>query len=181
MAATSFRKSFKGFNREDVVQYIQYLRSQHEAELAQLKTENQHLQDKLQAMEDLPSPEEIDQLKQQLEELQAHCAELEAQLQEAQQSQPEENLAEKELAAYRRAEQAERIAKERAGMIYNRANGILAETTVQVDSAATHLGEVADRVNAQLAALQNAVLGSKESLSAAAAVLASIRPDITEE
>lgn len=92
MAANqNFRSAFNGFNREDVVHYIEYINAKHTEELNQLRSEIEFLQEKLNA----PDPEAVqlladtaaarDEFKAQLEDaqsaresLEARCAELEA-------------------------------------------------------------------------------------------------------
>ena len=84
---------------------------------------------------------------------------------------------EMELEAYRRAERAERMARERADQVYRQTNGVLAEATVQVDKVAADIGTIADQVTEQLKLLQNAVTGSKDALKAAANLMYTIRPE----
>lgn len=49
MSAQNFRSAFNGFNREDVVHYIEYLNTNHSAEINQLRSELELLQNKLDA------------------------------------------------------------------------------------------------------------------------------------
>lgn len=190
-ASHTFRSALGGFNREDVVQYIEYTRSRHDAEIAQLKSDNQALKEELAVLRARPSLENTPDLSAQLAELEEKYAAIEqernaltaqiAQLQtelsskEAPVAQtPSQELAGKELEAYRRAERAERVARERAQLIYDQANGVLADATVHVDEAAAQIGQMTDTVSAQLSALQEAVSSSKHALKEAAATLASI-------
>ena len=46
----NFRTSFHGFNREDVVRYIEYVNARHASQINQLKSEIQNLQQELQAL-----------------------------------------------------------------------------------------------------------------------------------
>ena len=46
----NFRTALNGFKREDVVRYIEYLNSKHNTLVNQLRTENQALQDELDAL-----------------------------------------------------------------------------------------------------------------------------------
>ena len=85
---------------------------------------------------------------------------------------------EEELEAYRRAERTERFARERAENLYRQANGALADATAKVDEAANEVGQVTDRVIAQLAELQDVVSGSKQALREAAATMYTIRPTL---
>ena len=110
-SAQNFRAAFNGFNREDVVHYIEYLNSKHTGALNQLKSDNQTLADELEALRAKPDltekcaqlRDENQELHTQVEELTAQIEELTKQLEEAQQFTP---LADEELEAYRRAEKA---------------------------------------------------------------------------
>ena len=155
-----FRSSFRGFNREDVVHYIEYLNSKHTAQVNQLNSE-------------------IAFLRQQLERVPAE-APAEAPAQEAA-TPAVQSCTEAELEAYRRAERTERIAKERAEQIYQQATATLADATSRVDDAAGTLTSMADSVKAQLELLQSAIDSSKASLKDAAAIMATIRPECEEE
>ena len=110
--------------------------------------------------------------------LEAENAELRRQLEAkpAAAVQPTSSM-EMELEAYRRAERAERMARERADQVYRQTNGVLAEATVQVDKVAADIGTIADQVTEQLKLLQNAVTGSKDALKAAANLMYTIRPE----
>lgn len=181
----NFRSALGGFNREDVVHYIEYARAQHDAEIAQLRSENQALKEELAALRAAPAAS-CTELEERIAALEAERDELKAQLDatapeeiEPEQLQPQELMV-KELEAYRRAERAERNARERAQQIYDQANGVLADAAVQVDEAAARIGQMTDMVSTQLGALQSAVTGSKEALSAAVSVLAAIRPEEQE-
>lgn len=153
-----FRSALGGFNREDVVRYIEYLNNKHNDQVNQLTSE-------------------VEFLRQQLERAQtAVPAEAPAEAAPAVQ-----NFTEAELEAYRRAEAAERNARERAEQIYRQATGTLADATALVDDAAAQLGSMADSVKEQLAQLQSAIDTSKASLKDAAAIMSTIRPESTEE
>lgn len=92
MAATqNFRSAFNGFNREDVVQYIQYINTKHTEEVNQLRSEVEFLQEKIRSIDPATvqlladAEKERDDYKKQLDEalsvkeaLEARCSELEA-------------------------------------------------------------------------------------------------------
>lgn len=203
MATTqNFRTAFNGFNREDVVHYIEYLNSKHSAEINQLNSELEYLREKTnqQPLDAMPETPEVDPVmeqqaarirelfdqckaqEQEIAKLQAEKEELTAQLASAAQ-QPAPVVVSRtneELEAYRRAERTERVARERAEQVYHQVNGTLADATVKVDNAAALIGDLTDRVMAQLAQLQAAVTGSKDALKDAAATMYTIRPH-TEE
>ena len=175
----TFRSAFNGFNREDVVRYIEYLNTQHAAELNQLRSELEFFRSKP-AQEvpaavspaETPASTEMEELVEQqaarIRELFDQCksqeqqiSELNTQLRNAQEK-IESALSEKsrlaadldhsiqqqvnyksnmeqELEAYRRAEQTERMARERAEQMYRQANAVLADATIKVDDAATQI------------------------------------------
>ena len=180
-SAQNFRAAFNGFNREDVVHYIEYLNSKHTGALNQLKSDNQTLADELEALRAKPDltekcaqlRDENQELHTQVEELTAQIEELTKQLEEAQQFTP---LADEELEAYRRAAKAERTARERARQIYCQATGALADATTQVDDAAEHFKILSQRISDQLSELQATVERSKNALQGAAATMYTIRP-----
>ena len=182
----NFRSAFNGFNREDVVHYIEYLNTKHATELTQLQSELEAQRNQAPAE---PAPVNEDILAQQaarIRELFDRCAALEQELEAAK----AENMQlaaqvhqdsvrckqEDELEAYRRAERTERYARERADNLYRQANGALADATVKVDEAAHQFSQMTDNVVAQLSDLQNAIASSKQALRDAAATMYTIRP-----
>ena len=174
-APQKFRSALNGFNREDVVRFIEYTNARHEAEVARLKEELEALRAELEKCQ----PAELLRV----EELVQKCVDLEqenAALRE-QAAANEKSQADEELAAYRRAERAERAAKTRVSQMYIRANAALADTAANLDEAASGLGKAAAAAMDQIRVLQNAVSDSKQVLSDAAVVLGSIRPESDEE
>ena len=160
MAAQSFRSAFYGFNREDVVRYIEYLNNQHKNQMDQLYNQ-------LQAAKSAPADPELQaQLTAALEK----CAQLEAKLASI-------NTTEQELEAYRRAERAERIAQERAQQIRTQANAVLADATVKAEAASQQIAELADQANEQLLAYQAAVTNTQALFQDVVASLAAIKPE----
>lgn len=182
----NFRSAFHGFNREDVVHYIQYLNNKYNTSIKQLQAENQTLTEELEALRAKPDlSEEFAQLQEEKAALQAQLEELSSQV-EALQAQVENatqatTLSDEELEAYRRAEKAERTAKERARQIYCQATGALADATAQVDDAAEHFTILSQRITSQLSELQATVEHSKDALQGAAATLYAIVPTENED
>ena len=188
-AQQNFRTAFNGFNREDVVHYIEYLNTRHAAEISQLNSELEYLRSSQSAPESQPddgNAELIEQQAARIRELFDRCKELETELEvlkaEKAQEQPQAGVTSQaeELEAYRRAERAERRAKERAELVYHQVNGTLADATVKVEEAAALIGDLSDRVTEQLTQLQTAVAGSKAALKDAAATMYAIRPEAEE-
>ena len=157
----NFRSALGGFNRSDVVNYIEYLNTQHKAQIAQLNTQLQNAQEALEKAQAVPCDAE---LRTQLEAAQARCAELEAAL--AAKGAPTDS----ELEAYRRAERVERMAQDRANQIHDKANAALADATVKVETAADGMKAVAEQLTAQL---ENA----QQQLQDAVATMYAIRPE----
>ena len=193
----NFRSAFDGFNREDVVHYLEYINTKHNNQLSQLTAENQELRA---AAQKQPAQD----LQELVESLQAQCAELTAQLEaekaanaeltgklealEARCSELENveapaaaetlsTLASEELETYRRAERIEREAKERADLVYYQANGVLSEATAKVEGISSDITDIADQVMRQLTQLQMAVSSSKQALQDATSIMNTIRPN----
>lgn len=186
-AFQNFRSALNGFNREDVVRYIEYTNNKHNSQINQFKTDIQTLQDEVAALSAKPAQDP--EMAAQLEEALAARAALEQELESvrAELSAAKEALncvkavadrpkTDSELEAYRRAERAERVAGERVAQLYDQANGALADATVRTDEAATQISEAADRVAAQLVELQAALVQGKNTMKDAAAAMYAIRP-----
>lgn len=190
-ASQNFRSAFNGFNREDVVHYLEYLNAKHSNQVNQLTAENEALRQQVDALPELENQQSVissledrcAELARQLEESQARCAELEQQL--AQSAAPEQTaetpalspIASDELEAYRRAERIEREAKERAELVYFQANSVLTEASAKVDGISADITQMADKVMTQLTQLQVAVSSSKQALQDAASIMGAIRPN----
>ena len=200
----NFRSSINGFNRDDVVHYIEYLNTKHTAEINQMNSELDYLRTQQPATVSSDLEETIAQQASRIRELFDRCKQLEKELADAQEEkalliQQNEQItaaraatpaipapvsasaayrsrAEDELEAYRRAERAERLARERAELLCSQANSALADATIKVDDAARQVSQMSDRVISQLTELQNAVAGSKQALRDAAATMYTIRP-----
>ena len=160
MAVTkNFRGALGGFNRQDVVRYIEYMNNKHASEVEQLNSQLQLAQTNAGNNEELQA---------QLEAAQARCAELEAILAASGESAPIQSG--DELEAYRRAERAERLARDRAAQIYTQANAALADATVKVEAISDGFNTISQQFTTQL---QNA----KTQLQEAVASMYAIRPE----
>ena len=141
-AVDNFRSALHGFNRTDVVQFIQEQTLSHERAMRQQKEETERVQNALEEARN-----EIDRLTALNEDLTAKLEEAEA---KAEASEPEEvpspapldapmepvqsvvqsapsNFNEMELEAYRRAEMTERMARERAEAASGRMKSIFSQ------------------------------------------------------
>ena len=191
----SFRSALNGFNREDVVHYLEYLNTKHSNQVNQLTAENETLRQQVEALPDAESQrllvasleEKCAELTRQLEQSQSRCAELEQQLEQFHCAVPEQPApvqepaaapsVSEELEAYRRAERIEREAKERAELVYFQANSVLTEASARVDGISSDITEMADKVMTQLTQLQVAVSSSKQALQDASSIMGAIRPN----
>ncbi len=196
-APQNFRSAFNGFNREDVVHYLEYINAKHTNQINQLTAENQELraaqqppvedQSELVASLQAQCAELTAQLEEEkarnaeltgkLEALETRCRELETQSETAASAETVSRLASEELEAYRRAERIEREAKERAELVYFQANGVLTEAAAKVDDLSADITDMADQVMQQLTQLQIAVSSSKQALQDASSIMSTIRPN----
>ena len=187
----NFRSAFNGFNREDVVHYLEYINNKHTSQVNQLTAEAEELRARLEQQPQVDQTELVASLQEecaaltsQLEEADAEKARLEARIAELEQqlaakAQSEAPIAppSAELEAYRRAERTEREAREWAELVYYQANGVLTEATAKVDGIAADITDMADQVMRQLTQLQMAVSSSKQALQDAASIMNTIRPN----
>lgn len=157
----NFRSAIGGFNRQDVVNYIEYLNNQHNSQIEQLNTQLQV------AQEALAKAAPDNDLQAQLDAALARCAELEAQLTQNGQTPV---LSGDELEAYRRAERAERLARERAAQIYAQANAALADATVKAEAFSDSMNALTEQFNARME-------DGRKQLQEAVACLYAIRPE----
>ena len=159
-AVQNFRTALGGFNREDVVRYIEYINNKHNSELEQLNTQ---LQTAKEALAQVDSTE----LLAKLEAAEARYAELEAQLAAGV---PAAVAPGDELEVYRRAERAERLARDRASQIYAQANAALADATVKVEAISDSMNDLCEQFDAKMQE-------GKKQLQDAVASLYAIRPE----
>ena len=165
MAANQhFRTEFRGFNREDVIHYIEYLNNHYTRQLEDLSAQLQAAQAAV--------PAANTDLEARLQQALERCAQLEAQLAEKEAAiSAVPTATEEELEAYRRAERTERQARERAQQIYTQANAVLAEVTNKAEIASAQVAATAEQVAAQM-------LTTKATLEEAVAALYAIRPEV---
>ena len=188
----NFRSAFSGFNREDVVHYIEYMNNKHAAELNQFASEMSTLQGDLEAYRAgyEEATNTISLMQQQLDnaaaqaqaeaaayqqQLQALTQELEAMKQQLEKTQNTPRT-DSELEAYRRAERVERTANERVRQLFDQANGALADATAKADDTACTITQMADQVCAQLVQLQSALTRGANTIRDSAAAMYAIAP-----
>ena len=184
----NFRSALHGFNRTDVVQFIQAQTTEHEKSLRLLREENARLQEALEA-----ARAKAERLNLQNEAL---TAELEAAKQAVNTPEPAEipldapiapaasvvattptNFDELELAAYRRAEMTERMARERATASAERMKTIFAQADKKLSLTSQDFATLVDtfrsdfeKVQQVLTTAQGIVDESSAGLKAAAEI-----------
>lgn len=195
MAATtdSFRSSLHGFNRMDVVQFIQKTTSEHELELRRLAEERTRQQEELeqQKKELAARQEESERQKQELSQLRAELAELREQnaaLRQAQEPAEQPAAAVQkpryDETAYRRAEQTERMARERAAASAVRMRSAFEQAEEKLKARRQDITGLSDRFHADYDRLKQALDGvqdvfreSTERLHAAAELCSEKKPE----
>ena len=163
-APQNFRSAFHGFNREDVVNYIEYLNNRYTAQVNQLNNQ-------LQEAKASVSPDVVADLQAKLDAALQRCTELEEKL-NAQQ----EDFVTRELEAYRRAENVERQANTRAQKIYDTAYAAISEAASMAESASGTFSDVAQYTIAQLQAYQDSVAATVEGFRAATEAIKAAKP-----
>lgn len=193
----NFRFAFNGFNRSDVVNYLEFLNRKHSEQINQLTLDNEMLRQQLNAEQTFAdSSDEIEKLRAQLEALtqerdalMCRVISLESKLSE-QPAAPAPNPGVssvdaaadlygpmQELEIYRRAERAEREAKERAERIRSSAEEFVQLAITKAQSAAETYDDAARQTNARLNALLTSVDDGRQAMLSAVEQLRKINMD----
>lgn len=173
----NFRTAFHGFNREDVVRFLETATARHTAEVNQLRDEIARLEGDLSLLRmrsgDGASQEELEALQAENARLKAQVEELETQLTEpaATPIRDETNWKDEELAAYRRAETVERQARNRAAQMYHWVNGLIADLAARMDGSKAEMTAAAEALGQALDQLQLALDGGQSILTEGTATL----------
>ena len=149
----NFRAALNGFNRTDVVAYIEECAINHEKALRQLRDENARLRADLEALqarqeaaqETVPEPVEAQEEAPQAEELEVPT-QPEPEPEVVPIAPPASSSAE-ELAAYRRAEAVERAARNRAAALCRQVNAIMDSTSRQLEGSRGDVDTVMSDLN----------------------------------
>lgn len=199
-----FRAALHGFNREDVVSYIETTAQQHEAEVRQLQEQNLYLRRQLddanEAISRLGVNEELqaelETARQRISELLNENQELSDRVRSledaaaagpAQPETPEvlsqdltapipaigdvlpvevtpsKDYTELELAAYRRAELAERIARERAADVYREVSSVFQQANAKMDGGRQDLEQMTRAIQADVNQLLQVLSGIRSA------------------
>ena len=168
---SKFRSALGGFNREDVVNYIESMSLEQQKQLRKLQEENEKLRSEKNALaellaaanRDLSTLREQDAaLSEQVELLAQQAAELAEQVKAEPEEAPEEtseaaesvDYASLELEAYRRAEQTERNAAVRADKIYRQLTALCEHARERYSDAGDEIAALSEDLTANLGRLQ---------------------------
>lgn len=183
----NFRFAFNGFNRSDVVSYLEFLNRKHTEQVNQLTLDNEMLRQQLNAKQHSDVSEaELEELRDRLEAvtrerdaLMEKVAVLESERSEAAVTEASASDVDsmQELEAYRRAERAEREARERAEKILTSAEEFVRQAIVRAQSAVETYDEAARQTNARMNALLTSVDDGRQAMLRAVEQLRKINMD----
>ncbi|MDY3781047.1 MAG: hypothetical protein SOZ90_02540 [Candidatus Faecousia sp.] len=199
----NFRSALNGFNRQDVANYLEYLNNRHNTEITQLNTDLEALRQQQQKpqidpqklalearcmdlQEKLAQAErERDSARQERDEALAREQAAKRQLEDAQRARDEAVIqasgakldTNQELEAYRRAERAERVARERAELVYSETGAVLTQASTRVESALRQMNGISQQVTSHLDTLQTAISASRMALQDAADTIQRLKPN----
>ncbi len=168
---SKFRSALGGFNREDVVNYIESMSLEQQKQLRKLQEENEKLRSEKNALAELLAAANSDlstlreqdaALSEQVELLAQQAAELAEQVKAEPEEAPEEtseaaepvDYASLELEAYRRAEQTERNAAVRADKIYRQLTALCEHARERYSDAGDEIAALSADLTANLGRLQ---------------------------
>lgn len=167
-----FRSSFNGFNRQDVVRYMEFVNNRHASQVAQLTNELEYLRGK----QDTLDAGRVSQLEKELSAAQAENAALRQRVAQLEQQVGQTGAAptESELEAYRRAERVERTARERASQLSRQAAQALDQAGSQVEDAAGQIAQLSAQLTEQLERLQGAMDAGRHTVREAVGAVQSL-------
>lgn len=177
----NFRAALNGFNRSDVVAYIEECAINHEKALRQLRDENTRLRADLeklqaqQAQEHAAAEAAAEARAEEEAAVEVQEPEVQPEPEVVPIAQPSSNSAE-ELAAYRRAEAVERAARKRAAALCRQVNEIMDSTSKQVDASRGDVDTVMSDLNICLRQLNDAFAQLRMIFDDAAQSLAAVEP-----
>ena len=190
-AAENFRSALHGFNRTDVVQFIQQQTLAHEKALRQQKEETERLQNALEE-----ARKEVERLTALNEELTEKLEEAEAEAQQEEEPSPAldapmepvvsvaktapSDFNEMELAAYRRAEMTERMARERAEAASDRMKTIFSQADEKLEITQQDVSTLVETFRHDFEQLQQ-VLNTAQDIVSESSTNLKAAADVTDE
>ena len=152
----NFRTSIAGFNKDDVVRYIEYINNKHSSELEQLKTQLKNAKDALAKADNTELKAKLEAAEArcaELEVFETRCAELEAQL-AAGAPAPAAPAPGDELEAYRRAEAMERASSERVAKVNQQLNDLLDQVSGRYEQTGQEIQVLSEDIRINLKRLE---------------------------
>ncbi len=168
-----FRSSLNGFNRYDVVSFIETMTNEHEREKQELKKENSRLAADAAKVQDEKSAllEQIASLEAEKAELEEVVEVLQGQIVEMMTEEPADDTEdtpiaeptpnEQELEAYRRAEAVERNAVQRANRLYEQMTSVCSDLNDRMTRSDDEIKVLYSDLSANLSRLQDALADMK--------------------
>lgn len=151
----SFRTALNGFNRADVIAFLEELTKKHNTELDEQRESLRIANEELERLR-----EEIQKLKED------RPAEIADPAEEAPVPEEAPDAQERELEAYRRAERCEREARLRAGRIYGDVSAAMESAGAQLVAQEEQLTKISATVSSDIIALQAAMADVRIQLNA---------------
>ena len=202
--STQFRSALHGFNRYDVVNYIEKASGEHERALRELQKENAALSEQVRALESereatleelqtlrdssAAAEAEKDELSALLAASEEENASLREQLAAVPAPEPEQPESEPEpaapssdaleLAAYRRAEAVERGAVERAGALYDRMSGVCQSLSDRVQASGNEVSLLYTELSDSLGRMREALADLKLVLEQAPEEISALHDEV---
>lgn len=170
----NFRAAINGFNRNDVVNYIEECSINHERALRQLRDENARLRadlEKLQAEKDA-----LETRKAEAEAPEAPEPETEPETVAEAPAAPEPSSSAEELAAYRRAEAVERAARNRAAALCRQVNEIVDNASRKFETSRGDVNALMSDLNICLRRLNDTFADLRLTFDDTAGAFASVEP-----
>ena len=173
-APQTFRTAFNGFNREDVVHFLEYTNNKHQIQLDALREENRALQSKLKNRPEVDpdTTAELERLRRELESQRAYSAMLEGRLDEA-----NEKLNAAQAAAPQTAAQ-ETTPPDTAAL-----NAMIEDLNTELMLAQSRIGELEGQVNTagqDVLAAQGKARALEEQLAAAQGKIAELERQLAD-
>lgn len=167
----NFRAAINGFNRSDVVNYIEECSIQHERALRQLRDENARLRSDLEKLQ-----AEKEALEAEQAEPETPAAETEPEPAVEVPAAPEPASSGDELAAYRRAEAVERAARNRAAALCRQVNEIVDNASRKFETSRGDVNALMSDLNICLRRLNDTFADLRLTFDDTAGAFASVEP-----
>ncbi len=171
----NFRAAINGFNRSDVVNYIEECSINHERALRQLRDENARLRADLQKLQAEKDALEANQTEPEEAEPEAEPQPQPEPVPEAPAAQEPASSGE-ELAAYRRAEAVERAARNRAAALCRQVNEIVDNASRKFETSRGDVNALMSDLNICLRRLNDTFADLRLTFDDTAGAFASVEP-----